>query len=87
MKLHQPGLDYVQFQRNDIQIYEKEKIGDWYFTALSFPKDLKFESIHLDNPDLLRNSTLPNLDVSWFDVSENEESVRNLIIVEGTTDV
>ena len=55
------------------------------FVSLDISRNSRavFESIHLDDPDLLRNSTLPNLDVTWFDVSENEESVRNLIIVEG----
>tara|TARA_Y100000996_G_scaffold383596_1_gene339669 strand:- start:752 stop:1456 length:705 start_codon:yes stop_codon:yes gene_type:complete len=55
------------------------------FVSLDISRNSRavFESIHLDNQELLRNSTLPNLNVTWFDVDENEESVRNLIVVEG----
>ena len=58
------------------------------FASLGISRDSSaiFENVYLKDQDLIRNSTLPDLYVTWFDVSENVNSAKttdNLIMVEG----
>jgi len=58
------------------------------FASLGISRDSSaiFENVYLKDQDLIRNSTLPDLYVTWFDVSENVNSAKttdNLIMIEG----